>query len=400
MIGKEGRLTQRRLFAPLGIRGITLPNRVMISPMCMYSADRGRVNDFHLVHLGRYALGGAGLVMAEASAVEARGRISSSDAGLYSDCQVEPWARVTAFLKQYGAVPGIQLAHAGRKACSTYPWEGMQPLLVPDSRTGERPWPTIAPTAEPAGADWPAPEPLLVEQIGELVRAWREAATRALAAGFQVIEIHGAHGYLIHSFLSPLSNRRTDGYGGDLAGRMRLALEIASAVREVWPEHLPLFWRVSALDGLEGGWDLDDTVALARALADRGVDVIDTSSGGIVTDPSAYARMRRGYGFHTPYAARIRRDTGLLVANVGLIVDPVQAEEMLARGEADIVAIGREALADPQWSHRARAALGDSGFAEWPQQTGWWLDKRLAVLRRLNEAGEDPRIPRYETPAA
>lgn len=396
--------TQAKLFAPLRIRRITLPNRVMISPMCMYSAEQGRVNDFHLVHLGRYALGGAGLVMAEATAVEARGRISSGDAGLWADEQIAPWSRVAAFLKQNGAVPGIQLAHAGRKACSTYPWEGMQPLVGADSRTGETPWRVVGPTDEPAGSGWPAPEALTPAQIGDLVLAWRDAAARALAAGFEVIEIHGAHGYLIHSFLSPLSNRRNDDYGGDLAGRMRLALEIASAVREVWPERLPLFWRVSALDGIEGGWTMDDTVVLARALKERGVDVIDTSSGGIVTDPSTYSRMRRGYGYHTPYAAVIRREAGPLVATVGLIVDPLQAEGILARGEADIVAIGREALADPQWALRARAVLARESeggdYAAWPRQVGWWLAQRSAILRRLDEAGDDPRVPRYETPAA
>ena len=390
--------TGSQLFSPLTVRGVTLPNRIMISPMCMYSAHEGKVNDFHLVHLGRYALGGAGLVMAEALAVEARGRISPADAGLWSDEQIEPWRRITSFLREHGAVPGIQLAHAGRKASTQAPWRGAGQLTERDAREGNAPWQTVAPTALPASADLNMPAELSVDDIRAIVAAWRDAAARALSAGFKVIEVHGAHGYLIHTFLSPLSNLRSDGYGGDRKGRMRFALEIACAIREVWPPSLPLFWRVSALDGVEGGWTLDDTVALCRELAEHGVDVIDTSSGGVSNDPESYRRIRKGYGFHTPYAAQIRRETGLRVATVGLIVDPVQAEGIVRRGDADIVAIAREALANPQWPLQARQVLVGESYDTWPVQAGWWLERRAPVLRRLEQCGDDPRQPRYETP--
>lgn len=383
-----------RLFTPLALRGVTLPNRIMISPMCMYAAEDGKANDFHLVHLGRYALGGAGLVVAEASAVEARGRITHQDAGLWADDQVEPWRRVTGFLRAHGAVPGIQLAHAGRKASTDVPWNGGACLA------GGEAWQTVAPSAVAAGAEWHMPAEMSLADIAALVAAWRDAAARAHAAGFEVIEVHGAHGYLLHSFLSPLSNHRTDGYGGDRGGRMRIALEIASAIREVWPAHLPLFWRISALDGIEEGWTVDDSVVLSRALGECGVDVIDTSSGGITMDPSTYQRIRRGYGYHTPYAARIRRETKMRVATVGFVVDPFQAEGILERDEADIIAIGREALVNPHWALDARRALHGRGFDGWPERIGWWLERREPALRRLEAAGDDPRVPRYETPAA
>lgn len=383
-----------RLFSPLNLRSVTLPNRIMISPMCMYVAHEGKANDFHIVQLGRYALGGAGLVVAEASAVEARGRITHQDTGLWSDDQVEPWRRVTSFLRNHGTVPGIQLAHAGRKASTDLPWKGGACLAE-----GEAPQ-TIAPSAVPAGAEWHMPAEMSLADIAALVGAWRDAAARAHAAGFEVIEVHGAHGYLLHSFLSPLSNQRTDAYGGDRAGRMRIVLEIASAIREVWPAHLPLFWRISALDGIEGGWTIEDSVVLSRALGERGVDVIDTSSGGITMDPSTYQRIRRGYGYHTPYAVQIRRETGIRVATVGFIVDAHQAEGILERDEADIIAIGREALVNPHWALDARRALHGRGYDGWPERVGWWLDRREPALRRLEEAGDDPRVPRYETPAA
>ncbi len=389
---------QALLFEPLTVRGVTFRNRTMVSPMCMYSATDGRPNDYHLVHLGRFALGGFGLVFAEATSVEARGRISLGDAGLWSDEQIEPWRRVTDFVRAYGAVPGVQLAHAGRKASTIMPWDGGTPLAPTDAAGQPLGWETVGPAAIPAKEDWPSPAQLSVGEIGELVAAWRDAARRACEAGFEVIEVHGAHGYLIHSFLSPISNTREDEYGGDLGGRMRFALEIASAVREAWPEHLPLFWRVSALDGIDGGWTMEDTILLCHELQQRGVDVIDTSSGGISMDPSSYHRIRRGYAFHTPYSTRIREETGMCTATVGLIVDPVQAEDILQQGEADIIAIGREALANPQWAHDARAVLVGDGFGAWPKKTGWWLEVRAPTLRRLEEAGESPRGVRHGTP--
>lgn len=386
------------LFESLTVRGITFPNRIMVSPMCMYSAEDGRANDYHLVHLGRFALGGFGVVIAEASAVEERGRISLGDAGIWSDDHIEPWRRVTDFLRSYGAVPGIQLAHAGRKASTIMPWDGGTPLPPADSSGQSVGWETVAASPIPASEGWPAPNELSTAEVGELVVAWRDAAERVHRAGFDVIEIHGAHGYLIHSFLSPISNARTDGYGGDLTGRMQFALEIASAVREVWPKHLPLFWRVSAMDGIEGGWTMDDTIVLCRELQKRGVDVIDTSSGGISMDPSSYHRIRRGFAFHTPYSSRIRSETGMCTATVGLIVDPLQAEDILQRGMADLIAIGREALANPHWAHDARVALAGERYDDWPKKTGWWLEVRAQAMRRLQEAGESPRGPRRDTP--
>ena len=383
------------LLSPITLRGVTLRNRIMISPMCMYSAMDGIVNDFHLVHLGRYALGGAGLVVAEATAVEPRGRISLEDAGIWSDDHIEPWRRITAFLDSQGAIPGIQLAHAGRKASTRKPWAGGGPLPMSGTVAEACGWQTVAASAIPAGQNDQMPAELTVEEIGDILQAWAAAGRRAREAGFRMIEVHGAHGYLIHSFLSPISNRRTDGYGGDQAGRMRFALEIASAIRSEWPEDLPLFWRISSLDGIDGGWTLDDSVILARELEKRGVDVIDTSSGGITTDQSTYRGMRRGFAFHTPYSSHIRRETGICMATVGLIIDPIQAEGILQRGEADIIAIGREALADPNWALNASAMLGNSDFHDWPVQAGYWLSLRAPTLRRLAEAGETPRVPSH-----
>lgn len=386
------------LLKPIALRGVTSRNRIMISPMCMYSARDGIVNDFHLVHLGRFALGGAGLVVAEATAVEARGRISLGDAGLWSDEHIEPWRRVTTFLRDNGAIPGVQLAHAGRKASTRKPWQGGGALTESGAHDSQSGWKPVAASAIAPGKDGQLPAELKIGEIDDLVKTWAAAARRAHEAGFRMIEVHGAHGYLIHSFLSPISNQRTDAYGGDLAGRMRFALEVASAIRDAWPEELPLFWRVSALDGIEGGWTLEDTITLCRELKKRGVDVIDTSSGGICTDQSSYRNIRRGFAFHTPYSSRIRKESEMCTATVGLIVDPVQAEEILQRGEADIIAIGREALADPHWPLNARAALGDAGYDAWPVQAGYWLNLRAPTVRRLAEAGESPRVAHHSVP--
>ncbi|BCB88624.1 NADH:flavin oxidoreductase/NADH oxidase [Phytohabitans suffuscus] len=382
------------LFRPLELRGVTVPNRVMVSPMCTYAAHGGIANDFHLVHLGRLALGGAGLVVAEATAVESRGRISHGDLGLWSDLQMDALRPVSAFLKGQGAVAGIQLAHAGRKASTQAPWDGAGPLTEADAVRGEPPWPVVGPTAEPAGPGWQAPSELTEADIAALVLRWADAAARAVDAGFELIDIHGAHGYLLHSFLSPVSNHRADGYGGAATARMRLAIEVVEAIRAAVPDDVPILYRTSTVDGIDGGLTIDDTIAFARELRLHGVDAIDCSSGGVSADRSSDTRVRRGYAFHTPYSAAIRRALDMPVATVGLIVDPEQAEAILQHGDADLIAIGREVLAQPNWPHLARERLIGPDFDQWHKEAGWWLDKRLRVLRHLDRAGETP-LTRY-----
>jgi 2,4-dienoyl-CoA reductase-like NADH-dependent reductase (Old Yellow Enzyme family) len=371
-----------RLFTPLALRGVTLKNRIVISPMCQYSAVDGHANDWHLVHLGRFALGGAGMVFTEATAVEARGRITHGDLGLWEDGQIAGLSRVAEFLRAHGAVPAIQLAHAGRKASMQRPWHGNGPLDERDRARGDLPWQVVAPSALPLDEGWLVPHELSLAEIAALQDAWRQAARRALAAGFDVLEMHSAHGYLGHEFLSPLSNRRGDRYGGDLAGRMRFTLETAAAVREVWPQDKPLFVRVSSVDGLEGGWTIEDTVVLARELAARGVDVVDCSSGGLAGSATA-ARVKRGPGFQVPFAERVRREAGVKTMAVGLILEAQQAEAILEADQADLIAIGREALYDPSWALHAEAALGLQGeFESWPVQSGWWLERRRRSMLR------------------
>ena len=371
-----------RLFTPIALRGVTLKNRIVISPMCQYSAVDGHANDWHLVHLGRFALGGAAMVFTEATAVEARGRITHGDLGLWSDEHVPGLRRVAAFLREHGAVPAIQLAHAGRKASMQRPWHGNGPLDEHDRARGDLPWAIVAPSALPLDDGWLMPHELTVAEIAALQQSWRAAALRALEAGFEALELHSAHGYLGHEFLSPLSNRRSDRYGGDLAGRMRFTLELAETVRAAWPADKPLFVRVSSVDGLEGGWTIEDTVALARELAARGADVIDCSSGGLAGSATA-ARIKRGPGFQVSYAERVRRDAGVKTMAVGLILEPAQAEAILEAGQADLIAIGREALYDPSWALHAEGALGLQGeFESWPVQAGWWLERRRRTMAR------------------
>lgn len=368
------------LFTPIELRGVTLKNRVVISPMCEYSSRDGFANDWHFVHLGKFALGGAGLVFTEASAVEARGRITHGDLGIWSDEHIPPLKRITEFLKAHGAVPAMQLAHAGRKASMQRPWHGNGPMDDTDRGRGEHPWEIVAPSPEPMDTGWLVPHELTVAEIRGIQQTWAQAAQRAQRAGFEVIEVHSAHGYLGHEFLSPLSNKRTDQYGGDLKGRMRFTLELAEAVRAVWPQDRPLFVRVSSVDGIEGGWSLDDTVALARELKARGVDVVDCSSGGLKGAATA-ARVKRTPGFQVPFAERVRRDAGIRTMTVGLILEPQQAEAILQSGQADLIAIGREALYNPNWPLHAQIALGaEGGYESWPVQYGWWLEKRRYML--------------------
>lgn len=378
-------MRQPALFAPLTLRGVTSRNRVIISPMCQYSAEDGLANDWHLVHLGKFAQGGAGIVMTEAVAVVAEGRITHGDLGLWHDGQIAPLARIASFLRGQGAVPAIQLAHAGRKASMQRPWFGNAALTAEDIARGDEPWPIVAPSAIPMDEGWLLPHELAVDELAALRARWGEAARRALAAGFEIAELHCAHGYLLHEFLSPLSNRRSDGYGGDRAGRMRFALEVIATVREIWPPDRPLFVRVSAVDGIEGGIELADTIAFAREAKALGADVIDCSSGGLMGSATA-ARLPRGYGFQVPYAEAIRKEVGIATMAVGLILHPQQAEDVIASGQADLVAVGREALFDPNWPLHAELALsGKEGgvFDTWPKQYGWWLERREPGLRRL-----------------
>lgn len=365
------------LFKPLKIRGIETRNRVVISPMCQYSAHEGHLDDWHLVNLGRFAIGGAGIVFTEATAVQKRGRITHGCPGLWTDSQIPGHARLAQFALRNGAIPAIQLGHAGRKAGMQRPWFGNGPLTEADFERGDMPWTPVGASAIPVAEGWPVPHELTEAEIGTLVEDYVSAAKRALEAGYRIAEIHGAHGYLVHSFLSPLSNKRSDKYGGDLRGRMRLALEIAEAVRVAWPEDLPLFFRTSAVDGTPEGWSLDDTVVLAQQLRQIGVDVMDCSSSGIAGSATASGGGKRQPGFQVPYAERVRKEADMATMAVGLITHPVQAEAILAEGRADLIAIGREALVNPMWALHAARALGhDTDFATWPEQSGWWLAGR------------------------
>ena len=375
------------LFSPLTIRGVTMPNRVVMPPLCQYSAIEGLANDWHMVQLGRFAVGGFGLIFTEVTSVMREGRITHGDLGLWSDAHIEPVQRLARFIKAQGAVPAMQLGHAGRKGSSQRAFEGNGPLGAPEIAKGEKPWPLVGPTATAIGEGHVQPEALTKEGMADIREAFATAARRALAAGYEAIEVHCAHGYLLHQFLSPLSNTRNDEYGGDLAGRMRFPLEIVRAVREAWPEDLPLFVRISAVDGADGGWEMGDSVAYARECQKLGVDVMDCSSGGIGGSATGSKRVPRGYGFQIPYAAQIRRELGMKSMAVGLIIGPHQAEAALAAGDADLIAVGREGMNNPNWPLHARAVLEpgttEEVFGCWPPQHGWWMEKRGAVLNAL-----------------
>ncbi len=374
------------LFSPIDLRGVTLRNRVMISPMAQYSANEGVAGDWHVVHLGKFALGGAGLVFTEATAVQEQGRITYGDLGLYKDEHVEPLRRVTTFIKQYRAVPGVQLWHAGRKASIRRAWEGGDPLDDTDAAKGEPGWETVGPSAVPGAPGGVVPRAMSLKEIEQLKLDWRAATRRALSAGFEVVEVHCAHGYLLHQFLSAMSNRRNDVYGGDLEGRMRLPLEIVEIVREVWPADLPVFVRLSASDEGDPSWTMDEVLALVSELRARRVDVIDCSSGGIGTAGVAI-RGRRIPGYQVGLAEEVRRRANVMTAGVGLITRARQAEEILQNGQCDLVAIGREALHNPNWPvHAAIELQADTDFSYWPNQYGWWLDYRARTVES-NDAG-------------
>jgi len=376
-------MSQPLLFTPLTVRDVTIRNRIVISPMCQYSANDGVAGDWHMVHLGRYATGGAGLVFTEAAAVERIGRITHGDLGIWSDTHRDALARIVGFLKTEGATPAIQLAHAGRKASMQRPWEGNGPLGAEEFARGETAWPIQAPSADPVMDGWLEPTAMSTGDIARVVQAFADSARRADEAGFEVVEIHSAHGYLCASYLSPVSNRRNDRYGGDRVGRSRFLMETVEAVRPVWPDGKPLFVRVSAVDGSPDGWSLEDTVALARDLKAAGVDVVDCSSGGISGPVTAARGPLPGPGFQVPYAEAVKQRGGIASQAVGMILEPEHAEAILQEGRADLIAIGREALLDPYWAHHAARVLqADPEFQAWPTQYGWWLHRREQAMSR------------------
>jgi 2,4-dienoyl-CoA reductase-like NADH-dependent reductase (Old Yellow Enzyme family) len=341
------------LFDPLTLRGVTLRNRIGLPPLCQYAAREGLANDWHLVHLGARAVGGAGLIIVEATGVEPRGRITRGCLGLWSDAQIEPLARITRFLADQGAVPAIQLAHAGRKASVTPPWQGDRSLTAEEGG-----WETIGPSPiafdGPGGAIHHVPREMTLDDIATVRQAFADAARRADAAGFELLELHAAHGYLLHSFLSPLTNRRDDAYGGGFDNRIRLTLETVRALRATWPEAKPLAVRLSTVDWAPGGWTLDDSVALARRLEDEGVDLIDCSTGAIVPDET----YLEGPSWQVPMAARIRREAGIATAAVGCIAEPRQADAIVRNGDADLVLVGTEMMRTPAWPFHAAETLG------------------------------------------
>jgi 2,4-dienoyl-CoA reductase-like NADH-dependent reductase (Old Yellow Enzyme family) len=383
------------LFDPLAIRDVTLANRVVVSPMCEYSSHDGLANDWHFVHLASRAVGGAGLVLTEATAVLPEGRISPQDLGIWNDKHVEPLARIVRFIHEQGSVAGMQLAHAGRKASTYRPWEGGG--AIPENEGG---WKNVvAPSALRFADNYPLPQALTHDGIQEVIVAFAQAAQRACLAGFRVIEIHAAHGYLIHEFLSPLSNKRDDAYGGSFENRTRLLREIIAAVRSAWPKGAPLFVRISATDWAEGGWNIQQSIELVSGMKELGVDLIDCSSGGLVP----HAEIPVGPGYQTAFADRIRRETGILTGAVGMITSPIQAEHIVATGQADAVIMAREFLRDPYWPLRAAMELAQP--ISWPVQylraAPRGAQARVPVnLKNLESCFEEQHaIPERRTPA-
>jgi 2,4-dienoyl-CoA reductase-like NADH-dependent reductase (Old Yellow Enzyme family) len=352
------KLLMAHLFDPLKLRGVEFANRIVVSPMCQYSCTEGLANDWHFVHLGSRAVGRAAAVIAEATAITADSRISPQDLGIWTDAHIEPLRRVFSFIAEQGSVPGIQLAHAGRKASTNQPWNGGKPISPTEGG-----WtPIFAPSALAFADGYQVPQALTLAEIGSIIGAFTAAARRAQAAGAKLIELHSAHGYLLHSFLSPLSNQRTDQYGGSFANRIRIVCEVVTAVRKVWPEQYPLWMRVSATDWTEGGWTPEESVELAKTLKPLGVDLIDCSSGGNV----ARAKIPVGPGYQVVFAEKIRREAGISTGAVGMITDPAQADQIIRSGQADVVILARQFLRDPYWPLLAAHALGQD--IQWPLQ--------------------------------
>jgi 2,4-dienoyl-CoA reductase-like NADH-dependent reductase (Old Yellow Enzyme family) len=375
--------SSQTLFEATKLGDVELKNRLVLSPMCTYSAIDGMASDFHLVHIGKFAQGGFSLVFVEATAVTETGRITHGDLGIWKDEQIAPLSRLASFIKASGSVPGIQIAHAGRKACMQRPWLGNSHLSDAEVAAGNSLWATVGPTSTPMGDGWIVPRQLNSDDLAELLESFKSAALRALKAGFEVIEIHSAHGYLLHQFLSPLTNTRTDEFGGGIQGRMKFPLQVAAAVRSVWPKGKPMFFRISAVDGIDGGWSIEDSTQLAHSLKEIGVDVVDCSSGGL-TGPSTAARVKRALGFQVPFARHIRDSVGIKTMSVGLIIKGSQAEEILQSRGSDLIAIGREALKNPNFALVARDEMSVShNFEDWPEQYGWWLEIQKNILEKI-----------------
>ncbi|MPS29959.1 MAG: NADH:flavin oxidoreductase/NADH oxidase [Alcaligenaceae bacterium] len=368
------------LFQPLALRGVTARNRIVVSPMSQYRSVDGCPTDWHLVHLGKFALGGAGIVFCEETSVSQRSRKTYDCPGIYTDAQAKAWRRITDFLREQGTVSAIQLGHAGRKVATRAPWEGFSPLGEADAAQGRPPWAGLAPSPIPFKEGAMAPKEMDRDDIRAVIQAHVDAAKRSLDAGFDICEIHGAHGYIVQQFLSPITNHRTDGYGGDIEGRMRFGLELIEAVRAAWPADRPLFFRGSCVDGRGGIWSLDDTVVLAGRLKERGVDMFDCSSGGI-DGPLTLHVVPRVPGYHVPFARRIRDEVGMPTMAVGLIREAQQAEGYLQAGDCDLVALAREMMWNPNWAAHAARELGLARPHELlPRNYAWWLQKREETL--------------------
>lgn len=375
-----------RLFERVKVRDVEIRNRTVVSPMCMYSAIDGKLTDFHIAHLGRFAMGGAGLIFVEATGVSPEGRITHGDSGLWNDEQKEPLKRVVALLKSLGATPGIQLAHAGRKASCHRPWEGDGPILESDKNPGEEPWQTFSSSAIPWGENWHTPKEMDEKDMEKVRNDFLAAAKRANDCGFDVLEMHNAHGYLLQSYLSPIANQRKDQYGGSLENRMRFPLSVAKVLREFWPKEKPMFVRISSVDGIDGGFTIEEAVEYAKELKKLGVDVIDCSSGG----QPGKMNLRSALGYQVPFAREIKHGADIQTMAVGFIVEAHQANKIVEDGSADFVALAREALNEPQWFFHAEQELGQASeenpYKEWPVQSAFWLEKRKKTLDRLQAA--------------
>jgi 2,4-dienoyl-CoA reductase-like NADH-dependent reductase (Old Yellow Enzyme family) len=374
-----------KLLSPLKLRNVELPNRIVVSPMQMYMArETGECTDWHLVHLGKFAIGNFGTVFTEVLCVEARGRSTYSDAGIWCDSQIPMLTKIASFIRSQGSIAAAQIGHCGPKSSRQRPYDGLQPLSDKDMAIGEPPWEIISCSAEPAAPGYATPKSPSENEVKEVVAAFGEAARRCNEAGFQILDVHAAHGYLIHSFLSPISNTRTDSYGGSPENRMSFALEIAEALRNSWPEEKPIFFRLSCIDRFEGGLEIEDTIRLAKELKKRGVDVIDCSSGGIKGPNSLFSLATKSPptpGYQVPLAASIRQGAKMPTMAVGMIMDPTHAEKIISDGSADLVALGREALFNPHWGlHAAKLLNEGQTFDDWPPNMGWWLEVRQRML--------------------
>ncbi len=372
------------LFSEYRLRDVTFKNRIAVSPMSQYRAKNGHANDWHMVHLGRFAMGGAGLVYAEATAVTKDGRRTHGDLGLWDDAHIDALRPIAAFLQAEGAVPGIQLGHAGRKASEKRPWDGETPVDQDDiAQRGEAPWTAIAPSAIPYADGWPAPTEMTEAEIAAVIDAFGQAARRSAEAGFKIIEVYAAHGFLVHQFLSPIANQRADQWGGSLENRTRFAVEVARAIRAHWPDTLPLAFRLSATDWLDGGLEIEDTIHITRALQAVGVDMIDVSTGG-VGGKERPRRMTIEQGFQVPFAKQVKAKTDVATMAVGFLWDPQHCAAIIDDGHADMVALARELLDDPNWPLHAAAQMNvDENHGLWPIESGWWLMKRDRLLAKL-----------------